>query len=430
MDKIRKKKKRTLKKSFIGGMLVTAIPVVALSVLTVMICLNLQKQILPDSNTATLRITTKYEDGTQETRFQRMQFGEKAEMPQSADEAPILRPGIPIQEYSIDKIDNGLSSLSPNKQKVYLSLSALMVFLPALYTIIGIICCAVWFYRRKLYPPIRVLSDAAEQIANRELDFTVASSANNELGALCDSFETMRQALYENNRRMLRMMEERRMLQSSVAHDLRNPISIIEGYTEYISHNIDSSEFTKEKLSHMISNIDTSVKRLTQYTNSIQDIYKLEDLEIERKEEQLPDVINKMLDDFVLLAENNGLTLDVVLQISKRTALLDMTVLYRILENIITNSLRFARSHISIHVKEQDSTLTFRIADDGCGFREKDLNNRNKYSISTNSSDNHMGMGLIVSRILCRKHGGSLNYYNSPDGGAVSEVCICAAKPL
>lgn len=430
MDKIKKKRKHTLKKSFIGGMLVTAIPVVALSVLTVMVCLNLQKQILPDSNTATLRITTKYEDGTQETLSQQMQFGEESEMPRLTDETPILRPGLPIQEFFIDKIDNGLSSLSPRRQKVYLSLSALMVFLPTLYTIIGIICCAVWFYRRKLSPPIRILSDAAEQIANRELDFTVESSANNELGALCDSFETMRQALYENNRQMLRMMEERRMLQASVAHDLRNPISIIEGYTEYISHHIDSSEFTKEKLSHMLGNIDTSVKRLAQYTNSIQDIYKLEDLEIERKEERLPDVIGSMLDDFVLLAENSHFTLDVIMQISEGTALLDMTVLYRILENIITNSLRFANSHISIHVKEQNDTLTFRIADDGCGFSEKDLNNRNKYSISMNPADNHMGMGLIVSRILCQKHGGTLNYYNAPDGGAVSEVCISAATQL
>ena len=55
-----------------------------------------------------------------------------------------------------------------------------------------------------------------------------------ELGRLCAAFEKMRQTLYENNRQMWSMLEERRALQASVAHDLRNPIAIMTGYVEYL----------------------------------------------------------------------------------------------------------------------------------------------------------------------------------------------------
>lgn len=422
MEKVENKKRRTLKRSFIYGMFITAISVVILSAITISTCLNIQKKILPDSNTATLSITTTFDDGTQQTISQKMNFGVSEPVYQLVSDEPVKEREKTIQKYSIDKIDNGLSLLTPRKRNFYMTLSLLMVLLPAIYSVLGIILCAVWFYKKKLNPPIMTLSFAAEQIAQKELDFNVKLHEENELGLLCRSFESMRQALYENNKQLLNMLEERRMLQASVAHDLRNPISIIEGYTEYIQDNIEKKEFTKEKVVHMISNIGTAAKRLEKYTNSIQDIYKLEDLEIEKKEVQLPKVLNDMIEDFVLMAENKGLKTEIDVQIRQCIALIDMQVIYRVLENIITNSLRFANSSILIHAEIVNNDLKILVKDDGKGFSQKVLNSKNKYSITMNSSDYHMGMGLIISRILCKKHGGDIDYYNDTTGGAVIEL--------
>lgn len=422
MEKVEIKKRHTIKRSFIYSMSITTISVVILSVITIFTCLNIQNKILPDSNTATLSITTTFDDGTQQTISQKMNFGEPEPVYQLVSDEPVKESEKTVQKYSIDKIDNGLSLLTPRKRNFYITLSLLMVLLPAIYSVLGIILCSVWFYKKKLNPPIMTLSFAAEKIAKKELDFNVESHEENELGLLCNSFEIMRQALYENNKQLLNMLEERRMLQASVAHDLRNPISIIEGYTEYIQENIEKKEFTKERILHMISNIGTAAKRLERYTNSIQDIYKLEDLEIEKKEVTLPNVLNYMIEDFVLMAENKGLKLEVDVQIHKCIAMIDIQVIYRVLENIITNSLRFANSSILLYAEIVNNDLKVLIKDDGKGFSQKVLNSKNKYSITMNSSDYHMGMGLIISRILCKKHGGYLNYYNDITGGAVIEL--------
>lgn len=419
MEKI---KKGTLKKSFICSMLITIISVVFLSVITIFICLNIQESILPDSNTATLSITTTFEDGTQQSISQKMKFGESEQVYQLTSDTPELKSGIPVQYYSIEKIDNGLSSLTPHRRNIYMILSVLMIVLPAVYSISGILLCALWFYKKKLNPPIKTLSFAAEQIAQKELDFKVETYEENELGLLCQSFESMRQALYENNKQLLSMLEERRMMQASVAHDLRNPIMIIEGYTEYIQKSIEDREFSKEKMNRMLSNIETAAKRLERYTNSIQDIYKLEDLEIDKKQVLLPNAINEMMEDFELMVKSNNIMLRKHIQISECQVWLDMEVLYRVIENIISNSLRYAKSSIIIHAEIKDDNLKIVIQDDGNGFSDKVLNTKNRYSISMNTSDYHMGMGLIISRILCKKHGGFIDYYNAPDGGAVIET--------
>lgn len=419
MEKI---KKGTLKKSFICSMLITIISVVFLSVITIFVCLNIQESILPDSNTATLSITTTFEDGTQQSISQKMKFGESEQVYQLTSDTPELKSGIPVQYYSIEKIDNGLSSLTPHRRNIYMILSVLMIVLPAVYSISGILLCALWFYKKKLNPPIKILSFAAEQIAQKELDFKVETYEENELGLLCQSFESMRQALYENNKQLLSMLEERRMMQASVAHDLRNPIMIIEGYTEYIQKSIEDREFSKEKMNRMLSNIETAAKRLEGYTNSIQDIYKLEDLEIDKKQVLLPNAINEMMEDFELMVKSNNIMLRKHIQISECQVWLDMEVLYRVIENIISNSLRYAKSSIIIHAEIKDDNLKIVIQDDGNGFSDKVLNTKNRYSISMNTSDYHMGMGLIISRILCKKHGGFIDYYNAPGGGAVIET--------
>ena len=78
------------------------------------------------------------------------------------------------------------------------------------------------------------LVDTTKHIREQELDFMVGYYRNDGLGRLCIVFEEMRQALYDNNRQLWNMIEQLRILQASVAYDLRNPVAIVEGYVEYM----------------------------------------------------------------------------------------------------------------------------------------------------------------------------------------------------
>lgn len=432
MEKVKKRRiskisrGTSLKSSFFGAMLFTVAVIIILSAGAIWGCSYLQKLLLPDSEEIYLNITTVYDDGTEETFWQRMEFGSE----QPLGKLEVLEDGQAVAErkgitrYSVDKVENSYQNLSPKRKLAYSVLSYAMIMLPALFSVVGVLVCALRFYKKKLDPPIRLLSSATENIANENLDFSIDYDSRDEMGGLCASFEKMRKALSDNNRALWAMVEERRMLQASVAHDLRNPIAIIKGYTEYLQDTVHAGRLSDERLLHTLSNMQTTADRLGRYTDSILEIHQVEDLEIHRENYNLPVVLREITEAFVMLARQEGLTADIRMNVPSCQVMLDKQMLCRILENIFSNAVRFAKESIEVVFTMENSMLSAVISDDGPGFSEKILKKQNQYMMTTDASGGHMGMGLTVSRILCTKLGGSLKLSGSARGGAEVEVRV------
>lgn len=73
---------------------------------------------------------------------------------------------------------------------------------------------------------------ASDRIAANDLDFSIAYDRKDEMGLLCKAFEKMRSALANNNREMWRQMDERQKINAAFSHDLRTPLTVIEGHLE------------------------------------------------------------------------------------------------------------------------------------------------------------------------------------------------------
>lgn len=164
------------------------------------------------------------------------------------------------------KVENHFESLTPKRKLAYQVSGIMMIALPLLFSMVGILLCGFFFYRYKLSKPLKLLSNATEQIASKNLDFTLSYDNKDEMGGLCRSFEQMRQVLDENNRALWKMLEERKLLQASVAHDLRNPIAIISGYAEYLQMNLSKESFTRERIATIADHIYLSAGRLKKST--------------------------------------------------------------------------------------------------------------------------------------------------------------------
>ena len=424
------RKEKSLKHTFISTMLIAVAVIASLSVVTIWGCGRLQKAILPDANAAYLHILTVDESGNQKEQKLRLEFGEKVKAPTLEEQldAILVQIGREVTTYSIEKIERSYDSLSPKRKVAYSGLSTCKVLLPALYSIAGTLISALWFYRKKLDPPIKILTEATENIAEENLDFEVYYESRDEMGRLCDSFEAMRKAMYENNRVLWHMLEERRVLQASLAHDLRNPIAIIEGYTEYLQEKAQTGNLSSEKLGHTLANLSAAAKRLSRYTESICDIQRLEDLEIQKRPCRLPDLLSDMTEDFANMVEQKWLSVETEISIEPCSIMVDSQILYRILENIVTNALRFAKEKIWIHAAFYDEMLRISVSDDGPGFSPEVLKVKNRYNLAVNQEGAHLGMGLIICRILCEKHGGALKISNRPEGGGQVEITILAKK--
>ena len=226
MERVRKK---TLKMEFFTAVFITLLIVAFISAVTVMGLFLFQKWLVPDHNDVMVHANYIYADGTTNQASGRFEIGGKAQS------VPVLEPSSGKRDLetitiSIENVDYGIGWNGPRRKIAYIASGISMAAFPVLYAILGFSLCARWFYRKKIAPALFSLEDATEHISRQDLDFTVSCAAENEFGELCRSFEQMRRALYENNRELWKNIEDRKMIQSSVAHDLRNPIAIIEGH--------------------------------------------------------------------------------------------------------------------------------------------------------------------------------------------------------
>jgi len=105
----------------------------------------------------------------------------------------------------------------------------------------------VIFYERELKRPFSILRKASERISENDLDFEIWYEKKNELGQLCSDFEGMRSALYESNREMWRSLEERKRLNSAFSHDLRTPLTVLRGYTDYLGKYVPEAKSARKK---------------------------------------------------------------------------------------------------------------------------------------------------------------------------------------
>lgn len=320
---------------------------------------------------------------------------------------------------SVTRVYNSPEALSPDNQLLYHACGVSMVLLPVVFALAGVLICGFTFYEKKLKRPIETLFEATEKIAAQDLDFSVDYRSEDELGVLCAYFEQMRSALRENNEKMWGMLVERRQLQASVAHDLRNPIAIIEGHTEYLKMNISKDRPDSEKILPVLDNISSAAKRLEHYTDSIRTINRMEELKVKREEVDFTVIFEEIEEDFGIIPEQNGIRITCTNAVGKHRLNLDKQALFRILENLVGNAMRFAEREIAILFVYDKSNLVVTVSDDGCGFSESFIKNQKKNFVIRKSDGEHSGIGLTVCGILARKHGGDVLCGNTEKGAFV-----------
>ena len=388
-------------------------------------CVSFRNWLVPDSNAAYLTQEKELEDGTVVTQTILMEYG--AELI-SLPGIQVVEDGVPVpetvkeQKYGLVRIENTYEALTPKRKLAYRICGIAMIAGPALLAFAGIFFCGLYFYRYKLKRPLELLQGAADRIAGQDLDFEIFYDRGDEMGGLCRSFEQMRAALEKNYKSMWGMLEERRLLQASVAHDLRNPIAIIQGYTEYLEDGLEKGEMGGEKLGRIAKNLRMAAERLESYTESVRMLNRSEEIVPDRQPVRIRKWAEDVTEDLRVLAGRRGICLRAGECPEDREIRMDCDLAFRILENVVSNALRFAKERIDIDFSLSEDCLSISVTDDGGGFMPEILHlfAKKGRSILPPGEDGHLGIGLAVSRMLAEKHGGSLALSNSSSGACVN----------
>lgn len=295
-------------------------------------------------------------------------------------------------------------------------LAALLDVLPqiatALYIILAVLGAVFCFYKHKLQKPLALLMTASKQIAQNDLNFALDYPVSDEMGQLCASFETMRQALIESNQQLWQQIERRQQLNAAFAHDLRTPLTVLKGYLEM-------AQLQQTNCAEILPAMVKQVNRLEQYGATMSCLGRLEDITPNFTPTNLADFFAELTADAALLAENGHKELTVATTLATVDASIDSEMITEIFDNLFSNAIRYAQQKIHIDICQQNKQLILTITDDGSGFSpEAKVKAFDAYFSEYPADGVHFGLGLYIANLLAEKHNGVITIANN-NGGCV-----------
>ena len=319
--------------------------------------------------------------------------------------------------YSLSITQHGDTIVSNRfDSTIFRMLSEMWIVLVPLWTMLCVIVTGKIFYDHELEEPVSKLFEASEKIGNDDLDFTLESKKNNELGELCMAFDNMRKSLIESDYQMWRSIEERKRLSSAFSHDLRTPLTVLRGYTEFMQKYGDT--MSDEKRNEIVGKMYSQIIRLEKYTQKMNAVQKLEDIIPKPKKIAAEHFFSELEESGRILADDKEFTADFAVECEHIS--IDCDIFCEVYENLVSNASRYAKSHISASAELKGSMLILIVSDDGIGFSGEFAENAAKpFYRDDRDSATHFGLGLYICSLLCRKCGGNLSIVSSDSGGIV-----------
>lgn len=285
---------------------------------------------------------------------------------------------------------------------------------------------ALIFYLWKLKKPFHILNQAVQKVSENDLDFRIDYQGQDEFGRLCRAFEIMRKELEQNNRKMWNSVEERKRLNAAFAHDLRTPLTVIQGHTDLILASISEDVNISGEVLNSVYTISNQIVRLNTFADTMGTLQRLEDYEPCPKHIS-SSALTEMIYETATLLFSNG-KVEMRSELKEKIFLLDQEALAQICENILSNAARYAKKTIAVCLYQEEKHLVITVEDDGTGFTKRDLVNASLAFYRgerTETGDvSHFGLGLYISNLLTEKLGGSLQISNRTGGGAKIQIKI------
>ena len=202
------------------------------------------------------------------------------------------------------------------------------------------------------------------------------------------------------------------------SHDLRTPMTIIKGYSDFLL----SGKFGElnEKQRDFIRKIFDSSNNLLSLINSILDLSKLEAgrMEFHFSHIKIIQFLEEVISDFKLMCENKKITLNLLnpdkIKLKIKT---DPDKLKRVFTNLLGNAYKFTPENGEINVKvehdkEDSEFLRFEVKDSGIGIPKDQLGMIfEKFTQVENflqKTYNGTGLGLSIVQKIIRKLGGKI----------------------
>lgn len=276
-----------------------------------------------------------------------------------------------------------------------------------------LVFAVLWTATRSITQPLHRLCREAERIGGGSFTEIEPAFSLREL-------EDLRLAMNRMSDQLMRSDQSQKNFFQNVSHELRNPLMSISGYAQGIEQGVFQSP---KDAAHTIL---TESLRLTEVVNSLLTLSRLESGQqnTDLGPVRVLEVIEDCLDRLNGLAVQQGISLALAPFEQGIVAYGEEELLGKILENLLTNAIRYAKTTVTIAVKAEKRQVTVSVSDDGDGIDEKDL--PHLFERCYKGRGGNFGIGLAIAHSAAEKMDGKLEAANQFEGGAVFRLFLKA----
>lgn len=212
------------------------------------------------------------------------------------------------------------------------------------------------------------------------------------------------------------MNREERLKQniSDIAHDLRTPLASIRGYITLLDN------CTEQEKKEYINIIERKSEELNLLINNFYEISLFDNssLKIQTTSIDIVQVIMEIVISNYALIKNNEIEIDNRLPEKQIKIYGEELTCKRIIQNLISNSIKYSNGYISIQLDEFDNEVIFTTKNSVLELKESDLDHlfERFYTVDKSRNRSGSGLGLYIVKLLLKKIGGEVRDISLEEG--------------
>jgi two-component system OmpR family sensor kinase len=270
----------------------------------------------------------------------------------------------------------------------------------------GIVAIAIGLILTSYFTkPIRELKKGARSIANGDLSYKVAVQSKDELGELAKSFNTMAESLNNSE-------QARQRLFADIAHELRTPLSVIEGTVDAMLDGVF------EQNTANLNSIKEETTLLTRLIADLRDLTLAESgqLKLTIEPTDIANLIQRRAGQSEVIAREKNITLATKITDGLPNANVDGGRIDQVVTNLISNAIKNTPPDGDIHVTvtrtEGNESILVSVTDTGEGISDEDLphifDRFYRVDEARSRKVGGAGLGLAIAKQMIKAHGGKI----------------------
>jgi signal transduction histidine kinase len=254
---------------------------------------------------------------------------------------------------------------------------------------------------RRMFTPLDELYNASERVANGDYSVRVQEKGPPEIDSLMRSFNSMAERLQVND-------QQRRNMLADISHELRTPITVIQGNVEGILDGLYPADDARLK------SIIEETQILSRLVDDLRTLALAESGALRLKPEptNLSELIRDAVSGFEAQIKEKGISITTLLD-DVDDVIVDPQRLREVLTNLLSNALRYTprAGEVTIRLTESaagvERIATISVEDSGPGI-DRDVLPHVFDRFYKSSDSGGMGLGLSIAKYLVEAHRGKI----------------------